>query len=470
MRFIYNSISGARVAGNNNIYGLQANYATSLTSRNNIIKDNGASGSYAYYLIGGSSFLPGGSDFNDLYCPPGGQLANLNGTFYSNLAAWQASPGNPDTSSLSVDPLFRGRVRLLAGQHLAVQKGRYPDSRNHDRPLWQSPRHILPQHGRHRVVLDSAWSILSAVPGRRRDATRRPDVQLTWNVSANADTYLLYLSRDSLLPSVVSRQTDTSYLCSGLLRDSTYFWKVVAWRNTGGTRAAGPLGFPRRAHPPDTNWVPEPSPPLGGRNKTISDGGAMASLPGNGDTTFSFLLKGNNTCEFYIYNSATGIWTALESIPRIGLSGKKKTVKKGSALVAVAGKLYAFKGNSTNEFWCYTPSLPGPSGIAASGWQQYTDVPGDKKCKDGTSATTVVVGGVPYVYLLKGGTNEFYRNSVAGKGTWETETGAPLPPSGKVYKTGSAIVYYPDDKDGKPRADASLRSRGRTTSSTPSTS
>jgi len=199
----------------------------------------------------------------------------------------------------------------------------------------------------------------------------------------------------------------------------------------------------------DTTWVPEPQPPLGGRGKTVSDGGAMASLPGNGDTTYSFLLKGNNTCEFYVYNSATGAWTTLESIPRIGWSSKKKTVKKGADLVAVEGKLYAFKGNSTNEFWCYTPSFPGPSGIAAGSWQQYTDVPGDKKCKDGTGAATVVIDGTPYVYLLKGGTNEFYRNSVAAKGTWETETGAPLPPSGKVYKTGSAIVYYPDDKDGK---------------------
>ena len=60
----------------------------------------------------------------------------------------------------------------------------------------------------------------------------------------------------------------------------------------------------------------------------------------------------------------------------------------------------------------------------------------------------MVVGGVPYVYLLKGGTNEFYRKNVSAKGSWETLTGAPLPPSGKVYKTGSAIVYYPDDKIG----------------------
>jgi hypothetical protein len=205
----------------------------------------------------------------------------------------------------------------------------------------------------------------------------------------------------------------------------------------------------------DTIWVPEPQPPQGSMNKTVADGGAMASLPGNGDTTYTYLIKGNNTCEFYVYTdpgygskSGSGYWTTLESIPRIGRSSKKKAVKKGSALLAADNKIYALKGNSTNEFWCYTPSVKGPAGIVrASGWQQFDDVPGDNKCKDGTSAVSVVIDGNSYVYLLKGGTNEFYRKNLSAKGAWETQTGAPLPPSGKVYKTGSAIVYYPDEKD-----------------------
>ena len=205
----------------------------------------------------------------------------------------------------------------------------------------------------------------------------------------------------------------------------------------------------------DTIWVPEPSPPLGERGKAIGDGGAMASLPGEGDTTYSYLLKGNNTCEFYVYTdpgygfkSGTGYWTTRESIPAIGRSSKKKTVKKGSALIAAEGRIYAFKGNSTNEFWCYTPSSKGRSGVLADGgWVQFDDIPGDKKCKDGTSAASVTIDGAAYVYVLKGGTNEFYRKNLSAKGAWETQTGAPLPPSGKVYKTGSAIVYYPDDKD-----------------------
>jgi hypothetical protein len=215
-----------------------------------------------------------------------------------------------------------------------------------------------------------------------------------------------------------------------------------------GNRTVVPVYRVPSAVPPESTWVPEPPPPLGEKNKKVSDGGALATLQGNGDTTFSYLLKGNNTCEFYRYNSATRVWTTLESIPRIGSSSKKKGVKKGATLVAANGRLYATKGNKTSELWVYTPALSGTP--TAGSWGQLTNIPGTTYCGAGTSTATVTDGTSTYIYLLKANnTFEFYRYNQTAN-TWATMPNAPGGPLGKTYKAGSAIVYYPDEKDGMP--------------------
>lgn len=190
---------------------------------------------------------------------------------------------------------------------------------------------------------------------------------------------------------------------------------------------------------PETGWVRKADVPAGPKNKNVKDGGCLASAPagtGIADTSYIYALKGNGRLEFYQYNIPDNVWLTKESIPAIGRSGKKKGVKKGASITSLAGRVYAFKGNNSLEFWCYDPELtPYP-------WTQLTDVPaGAKAIKEGSGCAAVAVGESSYVYLLKGsGTQEFYRYSIATD-EWQTMTPAPLGASGKVYKNGSCLAF-----------------------------
>ena len=74
---------------------------------------------------------------------------------------------------------------------------------------------------------------------------------------------------------------------------------------------------------------------------------------------------------------------------------------------------------------------------------QKSDVPtGSKRVKEGTGAVAVAVGGVDYIYLLKGsGTFEFYRYNL-NTDVWDTSLpSAPSGASGKTFKNGSCLTY-----------------------------
>lgn len=185
------------------------------------------------------------------------------------------------------------------------------------------------------------------------------------------------------------------------------------------------------------SWTQMPSLPQGGKSKNVKDGGALAFglAAGGDDTGYVYGFKGNNTHEFYRYNTATNAWVVRDSIPAVGHSGKKKTVKKGAALVAgTDGKVYGVKGNNTLEFWCYDS--------VSGAWTQLTDVPpGTKTLKEGTGLAAVNISGTDYIYVLKGsGTYEFYRFKTSD-GSWETMANAPAGNSNKPYKCGSCLAY-----------------------------
>ena len=111
-------------------------------------------------------------------------------------------------------------------------------------------------------------------------------------------------------------------------------------------------------------WAEMADVPAGARNRSVKDGGCLAY---SGDDGNVYALKGNVTCEFCRYNTATDDWTARESIPAIGWSGRKKVVRKASALAAAEGKVYAAKGGNTSEWWAYAPTT--------NTWAQLSDVP-----------------------------------------------------------------------------------------------
>ena len=85
------------------------------------------------------------------------------------------------------------------------------------------------------------------------------------------------------------------------------------------------------------------------KDKKSKDGGAGAWSGGA-----LYALKGGNTCQFYCFVPATGLWTELDTIASRGSTGKKKLAKAGASLAAVgAGGIFALKGNKTSEFWQY---------------------------------------------------------------------------------------------------------------------
>jgi len=225
-------------------------------------------------------------------------------------------------------------------------------------------------------------------------------------------------------------------------RCSTY----IAFDGNNANDAIGGA-FSIYAAAPETGWVRKASMPAGAKSKNIKDGGALAALEldygMDAESSFVFALKGNNRYEYYAYNTEDNTWATKESVPAIGRAGKKKAVKKGAALVAVADPhdvVYAAKGNNSVEFWQYDPNRTG-----SYVWQQVADVPlGAKALKEGTGAATVKVGDSTFIYLLKGsGTNEFYRYSVEAN-SWISKASAPVGTSGKPYKNGSALCASDD--------------------------
>ncbi|MCS7258566.1 MAG: hypothetical protein NZ601_04290 [candidate division WOR-3 bacterium] len=181
-------------------------------------------------------------------------------------------------------------------------------------------------------------------------------------------------------------------------------------------------------------WVRRRDVPVGPSAKPVGGGGALVAGGGR-----IYLLKGNNTREFFVYNPDGDSWTLLESIPFIADSSKKK-VNKGAALAynnhANPDVIYATKGNNTLEFWMYN--------IQLDTWIRKAPVPIEypvKKVKGGASLVYLKRGNVQYVYLLKGNnTNEFYGYR-CDTDAWITDLKRPpLGPNLKAYKDGSCMV------------------------------
>jgi uncharacterized delta-60 repeat protein len=168
--------------------------------------------------------------------------------------------------------------------------------------------------------------------------------------------------------------------------------------------------------------------PPGPRGKGVKDGGALAFA----QDSLIFAFKGNNTTEFYVFNTARQDWLIRESIPAIGRSGSKKRVKGGAALAAdTTGNLYAVKGNNTFDFWRYS--------IASNRWEQITDFPaGTRGVKGG--AGMVYVPARHAIYALRGGnTSDFYSYNIA-RDSWAVKRSVPPGDRNKRIKDGTAIT------------------------------
>ena len=149
----------------------------------------------------------------------------------------------------------------------------------------------------------------------------------------------------------------------------------------------------------------------------------------------AYVAKGNKTSEFYVYDwLADTSWQSLSPIPP-GPSGKPPS--RGCRGTGDGLRyIYMVKGNNTNEFWRYD--------AAVDSWVQMPDVPespSGKRVKSGVDLVHTTVRDTGCIFLLKGNTDEFLSYNTASR-DWRFLPGAPV--TAKTgYPEGSWLA--PDD-------------------------
>ncbi len=218
-------------------------------------------------------------------------------------------------------------------------------------------------------------------------------------------------------------------------------WQLAAWCRLAGDQRpendtfrdmlfVGPPGG--IAWP--AGWWEDESLPRGSSNKLIKAGGALAVMDKGGRPVI-YALKGNKTNEFYsfdILETDPRMWRPLTPV-QPGPSGR---LPGNGACLATDNQRYVYmvKGNNTSEFWRYDTQ--------DSTWLRLESVPpGPKRTrvKGGGDMVYVSYRDSGFLYLLKGMKDEFYRFNVL-RGTWE---GLPAAPAGSLPKwnKGSFLVY-----------------------------
>jgi hypothetical protein len=167
-----------------------------------------------------------------------------------------------------------------------------------------------------------------------------------------------------------------------------------------------------------------------GRPREVKDGGALVAV----DDSLIFALKGNNTNEFYRYSVGRDSWRTEDSVP-YSTSGRRKRVKRGARLtVDSERRIYALKGNNTDEFWRYNVA-------GSTGWQPLPAYPlgGGRRVKGGSGLEYVESQG--RIYSAKGSnTHEFFAYDVAGD-SWLRMADVDAGPRGRAVKPGSCMAY-----------------------------
>ncbi len=176
-------------------------------------------------------------------------------------------------------------------------------------------------------------------------------------------------------------------------------------------------------------WLQRENLPLGPKKKGVSSGGSLTYLP----DTFVYALKGNNTNEFYRYNIYLNQWQPLCSIPWQG--EKRKNVKGGASLTSnLRDRVFALKGNKTDEFWSYFPD--------GDSWKALRSVPPIPKSgvKDGAGLCYFVKGDSEFVFFLKGTKTYLFSAYYVPEDTWLERADAPAGPYIKKWGKGSCLT------------------------------
>ncbi len=264
----------------------------------------------------------------------------------------------------------------------------------------------------------------------------------------------------------------------GVADDDNYIY-VTQGNNT--------LGFWRYGIAQDS-WEELKDVPVGPDRKKVKGGTDLAYLVVD-DSSYVYCLKGYR-CEFYRYNTATGLWSTalapapkgtrgkwdkgswlvaendaattlyahkakynelwsydvaedswnakLTGIPFVGLQGRKKKSKDGGSADWFDGEIYALKGGNTNEFWKYTP--------ASDSWLEIDSMPTmgttGKKKRVKYGADIVNYAGCPAFFTLKGNkTFEWWRYGVAEASRLTLHASRRTVQASSLERTASSVLH-----------------------------
>ena len=322
-----------------------------------------------------------------VYVPTMNRLYAMKGSNCSELWYYDLETGEWDTSSLAPMPLDSSGRRPKDGCALAfdplhgtkgflwaTKGGGRTDFYSYDIaadtwmfrppmfvPAWEyrPPKKgaaivFYPGHGMHGCVY--------AIPGNGSRLFYRYDVGANrWEAPLDPDGNILMVPRSVAKPFATCKHgSDMVYdgddniyvlLGSNTLDAFVFSPSESAWVDTLHTRTL-----------------------IGPRLKKVKGGASMACLD-----DYVFVLKGGNTQEFWSYHHAQtplDSWARHTDIP-IAAEGRRRKVKRGSAMEAAGSSIFCLKGSYTNEFWEYRPSSedllgfppaarPERSGVAAS--------------------------------------------------------------------------------------------------------
>ncbi|UCG42828.1 MAG: hypothetical protein JSU73_13370 [candidate division WOR-3 bacterium] len=170
-------------------------------------------------------------------------------------------------------------------------------------------------------------------------------VYLLWSADGNFARYNVYRRAWEVLPSApdggTSWQRSPSLVYDGhelLYAYKTQYeemWVFDLWRQA---------------------WLPERLHGAPGRGQGYEMSGYGSSAAWHLGSIY--LLKGNNSNEFWRYCASGDSWVQLDTIPTFGSTGREKPVSKGGYLASVGGGVFcALKGNKTVEFWRFGPPV-----------------------------------------------------------------------------------------------------------------
>ncbi len=187
----------------------------------------------------------------------------------------------------------------------------------------------------------------------------------------------------------------------------------------------------------NNSWLPEPQVPCNPASVKKVKGGASLVFMKRGSQYYLYLLKGNNTREFYGYHCQQDTWMkTLDSAP---FGTDYKRYRDGSCMaVGPDDKIYLLKGGAKyNEFYEYDASED--TWYILESIPRYNNITHKKtKVKDGAA---ICYNGDSLLYAFKGGNSQDFWEYNINQHKWTVQDTIPRGISRKKVSSGAALAF-----------------------------